>query len=188
MNTDPTSVASDDRRGFVMKTAATLLAAAACAAPVGLGLLSFVNPWRRRGRDEATETEGFVPVARLSALAVGGPPQPFEVVATRQDAWTSATEPVGRVFLVRSGPERVRAFQALCPHAGCPIEFRAGIGRFACTCHTHPQFDLAGRRMDEHSTSPRDLDELDVKIDAGGEVLVKYEKFRTGAAEKIAVT
>ncbi len=166
MNTDPTSVASDDRRGFVMKTAAVLLAAAACAAPVGLGLLAFVNPWRRRGRDEATETEGFVPVARLSALAVGGPPQPFEVVATRQDAWTSSTEPVGRVFLVRTGPERVRAFQALCPHAGCPIEFHAGIGRFACTCHTHPQFDLAGRRLDEHSTSPRDLDELDVKIDA----------------------
>ncbi len=187
MNTDPAPTTSDDRRGFLMKTAAVLLACAACAAPIGLGLLTFVNPWRRR-RDGAAEAEGFVPVARLSALAIGGRPQPFEVVATRQDAWTSATEPVGRVFLVRTGPERVRAFQALCPHAGCPIEFRTGIGRFACTCHTHPQFDLAGRRLDEHSTSPRDLDELEVKIDAGGEVLVRYEKFRTGAAEKIAVT
>ena len=121
-------------------------------------------------------------------MTVGGPPQPFAVVATRQDAWTSSTEPVGRVFLVRTGAERVRAFQASCPHAGCPIEFRPGLGRFACTCHTHPQFDLAGERLDAHSTSPRDLDELEVKIGPGGEVLVKYEKFRTGAAEKIVVT
>jgi Rieske Fe-S protein len=184
--TDDTKITGNDRRGFLVKAAATLLAAAACAAPVGLGLLAFVNPWRRRG--PAADDQGFVAVARLSALGVGGPPQPCDAVATRQDAWTWSREPIGRVFLVRTGAERVRAFQALCPHAGCPIQFRPALGCFACTCHTHPQFDLAGKRLDEHSTSPRDLDELETRIAPGGEVLVKYEKFRAGIAEKIAVT
>jgi nitrite reductase/ring-hydroxylating ferredoxin subunit len=124
----------------------------------------------------------------LSALAVGGPPQEFPVVAARQDAWTFSTEPVGRVFLVRTGKDRVRAFQVLCPHEGCPIKFHQDTGRFTCPCHTHPQFDLDGKRLDAHSTSPRNLDELEASVGPGGEVLVRYEKFRPGIAEKIAST
>ncbi len=199
MNNDTNIIPDADRRGFLMKTAAVTLAVAAYAAPTGLALLTFVNPWRKRptgrppGEDRAAASDGhnFIPVALLSTLSVGGGPQEFPVVATRQDAWTSSTEPIGRVFLIRTGKDKVRAFQVLCPHAGCPIKFhpdksRPDAGHFACTCHTSPRFDLAGRRLDERSTSPRDLDELATKIGPRGEVLVQYEQFRAGTAEKIA--
>jgi Rieske Fe-S protein len=210
MNGHSEHVPDDDRRGFLTKAAAVTLAAAAYAAPAGLALLAFVNPWRKRrnsqppgeDRDAAPDAPRFVPVALLSALSVGGAPQEFPVVATRQDAWTSSTEPIGRVFLIRTGKDTVRAFQVLCPHAGCPITFHPDklppekarpdklhpdLGHFACTCHTNPRFDLAGRRFDEPSGSPRDLDELETRIGPRGEVLVRYETFRAGTAEKIAV-
>ncbi len=192
MTNDSNIIPDDNRRGFFIKAAAVLLAGAACAVPTGLGLLAFLNPWRHGGRGEdraeASDDEKFLPVATLAALTVGGPPQEFAVVAARQDAWTFSTEPVGRVFLIRTGKDQVRAFQVLCPHAGCPIQFHPDSGHFVCTCHTHPRFDLAGKRLDEPSGSPRDLDELVVRIGPRGEVLVNYKTFRAGMAEKIAVS
>ena len=199
MNNDTDIIPDDDRRGFLMKAAAVTLAVAAYAAPAGLALLAFVNPWRKRpagrppgeDRGAASDDPRFVPVALLSALSVGGAAgvRRRRHAAGRLDL---LTEPIGRVFLIRTGKDKVRAFQVLCPHAGCPIKFHPDkshpdAGHFACTCHTNPQFDLAGRRLDERSASPRDLDELETKIGPRGEVLVQYEKFRPGTAEKIAV-
>ncbi len=163
---DPTP--GDDRRGFLIKAAAVLSAAAAYAVPTGLGLLGFLNPWRKGGLPTGTDRidadrPPLVPVAMLSALAIGGPPQEFPVVAARQDAWTFSTEPVGRVFLVRTGKDRVRAFQVLCPHEGCPIKFHRDSGLFRLHL-SHPS-PVRPRRQ----TPRRALDQSPQPRRVGGE-------------------
>ena len=141
------------------------------------------RPGPRRGRGPSE-----VPARRpAGGLDRGRAAQEFAVVAERQDAWTWSREPIGRVFLIRTGKDQVKAFRSSVPMRAARSSSIRTRGRFACTCHTHPRFDLAGRRLDEHSGSPRDLDELAVKIGPRGEVLVRYETFRTGTAEKIAV-
>ena len=96
------------------------------------------------------------------------------------------------MFLIRTGKDKVRAFQVLCPHAGCPIEFHpdksrpdTGISLAPVTPIPSSTWPAGGSTSDRRS--PRDLDELEVRIGPRGEVLVQYEKFRTGTAEKIAV-
>ena len=55
---------------------------------------------------------------------------------------------------------------------------------FLCPCH-NAHFDLTGKRKDENSPSPRDLDTLDVEIRNGSDVWVKFQNFRTGIPNKV---
>jgi menaquinol-cytochrome c reductase iron-sulfur subunit len=173
---------SHNRRGFL----ALVLGGAAYAVPAVTALVAFLNPWRRQGEENSQSGE-FIRVAPLADLKVDGPPQKFPVVAKRTDAWTSAAEPVGAVFLRRVGPDQVVAMQVECPHAGCPLKFNKAKSIFTCTCHT-AQFAEDGQRLDpKTSMSPRDMDALDVKIE-GPHVCVKFEKFCTATPEKIVKT
>jgi len=72
----------------------------------------------------------------------------------------------------------------ICPHAGCFITYNPGENSFFCPCHT-AHFDLAGKRLDEKSPSPRDLDTLEVEVRPGGEVWVKFENYQTGTPNKV---
>ena len=57
-------------------------------------------------------------------------------------------------------------------------------GKFFCPCHA-ASFDLAGKRTDATSPSPRNMDSLAVEIRNNNEVWVKFENFRMGIAAKI---
>jgi menaquinol-cytochrome c reductase iron-sulfur subunit len=121
-------------------------------------------------------------------LPEDGTPRKTPVIADRTDAWTSyQNEPIGAVFLSRSG-DKVIALQVVCPHAGCSINFEGSgkEGKFFCPCHA-ASFDLAGKRTDAVSPSPRDMDALEVEVRNGNEVWVKFESFGVGTAAKVAL-
>jgi menaquinol-cytochrome c reductase iron-sulfur subunit len=182
MNT-PSSPASHDRRGFLAKLLALGLGAAALAVPTFSALAAFLNPWRQK-----SETGKLVRVASLAALPVGGPPQRCPVIADRSDAWNRyPDEAIGAIFLCRVGEKEVVALQTICPHNGGCVSYDPAKKNFYCPSHG-ALFDLQGRRLDEKSISPRDLDSLEVEIRDGREVWVKFEKFQDGTAQKIVKT
>jgi menaquinol-cytochrome c reductase iron-sulfur subunit len=128
--------------------------------------------------------EGYYKVAQFDSLPDGGTPQYVKVMADRTDAWTYfPDEPIGAVYLRRSG-EDVIAFNVVCPHAGCAVDFDLRQQAFRCPCHSSI-FSLDGKRS-ANSPSARNLDQLAVKVQ-DGQVWVQFENFRTGTAEKVPV-
>ena len=181
--TTPSSPAPDDRRGFLAKLLALGLGAAALAVPT-------FRPWRLSSipGGKRARRASWIRVASLDALPVGGPPQRFPVIADRSDAWNRyPDEAIGAVFLCRVGESEVVALQTICPHNGGCVSYDPENKNFYCPSHG-AMFDLQGRRLDEKSISPRDLDSLDVEIRDGTEVWVKFEKFQDGTAQKIVKT
>jgi Rieske Fe-S protein len=155
----------------------------ALATPAAVGIVAFFNPLRQKGL-----AGGFIRVTSLEAVPEDGSPQKFPVIADRTDAWNFfPNEPIGAVYLRRTGKDQVEALQMVCPHAGCSIMVEADKDgkKFFCPCHG-AGFDLSGKRQDSLSPSPRDMDSLEVEIRANSEVWVKFQKFTSGTAKKIA--
>ncbi|HEY4761652.1 MAG TPA: Rieske (2Fe-2S) protein [Thermoguttaceae bacterium] len=188
------------RRGFLAKTTALLAGLAALATPAAVGIVSFLNPLRQK-----TETGGFIKLTTLDVLPENGRPRKFPVIADRSDAWNYfPNEPIGAVYLRRTGKDQVEALQVICPHAGCSIILEKKVSGtvinhnpanfseitvpdtfiFACPCHG-ASFDLSGKRFDVNSASPRDMDSLEVEIREDNEVWVKFQKFATGTVNKV---
>jgi Rieske Fe-S protein len=180
---NPAPASGAPRRGFVKALFAAVLGGVAVLGPALAGLFVFLDPLRRsRGTSRA------VRVASLEALPEDGVPRRFPVIASRTDAWNKFPRvPVGAVYLRRTGSKEVVAFNVICPHAGCLVDFNDEEKNFLCPCH-NSAFALDGRRANENSPSPRDLDTLKVefrKAPKGTDVWVHFQNFRTGVAQKI---
>jgi len=159
---------------------AIVLGIVACVVPAVVGIVTFLNPLRKKG-----QAGRFIRLASLDVLPENGTPRRFPVIADRTDAWNRfPNEPIGAVFLRRTGKDGVEAIHVVCPHAGCFIGYDQDENEFLCPCH-NAHFDLTGKRKDENSPSPRDLDTLDVEIRNGTEVWVKFQNFRTGIPSKV---
>jgi nitrite reductase/ring-hydroxylating ferredoxin subunit len=128
----------------------------------------------------------FRPLTRLDQLKVGEP-QAFAIIAERQDAWVKyPAEPIGSVWLIRQpegSKEPVLAFNAECPHLGCPVNLAPDRKSFLCPCH-QAAFTFGGQRTNE--VAARGMDSLPVELSAGPdpEVAVKFERFQPQTAEK----
>jgi menaquinol-cytochrome c reductase iron-sulfur subunit len=171
----------ETRRCFLSKVAAVVCGGFALLVPAFAGIAAFLNPLRLK-----SQSGDFVKLTALDMLPEDGTPHKVPVIADRVDAWnTYPAEPIGAVYLRRTGKE-VTALQVICPHAGCSIGFVASAegGKFFCPCHI-ANFDLAGKRTDSPSPSPRDMDSLEVDV-RGNEVWVKFQTFGLGTAKKVA--
>lgn len=169
------------RRGFFTRLAALVIGLLLYVPAALAGVWAFISPLREKG-----SAGRFLRLTTVDALPADGVPQKFPIILDRTDAWTHfPQEPVGAVFLRRVGTDQVQALQVVCPHAGCHVGFQAEKRIFFCPCHG-AGFTLDGKRLEEKSHSPRDLDTLAVEIRNRNEVWVKYEKFRTGTTQKIA--
>ena len=170
----------DDRRNFLSAAMAFCVGALATLVPAVVGVFAFLDPLRRTG-DDARRLR----ITTLDALPDDGVPRRFPVQATRTDAWSQLpSEPIGAVYLRRMGDE-VTAHNAVCPHAGCFVEFRDSPDIYQCPCHDS-RFEPDGARIDpETCPAPRDLDSLAVDVDDNGEVWVEFENFRAGTQEKM---
>ena len=148
------------------------------------GLRFLLDPLWKRG-DEGD----FRFLARLGQLKVGVP-QPFSILAERQDAWVRyPRQPVGSVYLVRQpdgSQEKVIALSSECPHLSCPVIHTAGSKEFLCPCHASV-FDLDG--TPKNTVSPRAMDRLEVRLsdDADPEIQVKFLRFRPQTEEKTSL-
>jgi menaquinol-cytochrome c reductase iron-sulfur subunit len=196
MRTDASSTTPADsaaRRSFIVRLAATVIGGIVALFPFLAGWGVITNPLRRSrgasGDDEADPAK-FSRICPLDALPADGMPREFAVVADVSDAWTHApAQRIGAVFLTRSSkdPNEVTAFTATCPHLGCAVEFDAAKKEYECPCHKSG-FAIDGKKL--FGPSRRGLDPLPVKLEdkAGDkEILVKFERFKGGIAERKVV-
>jgi menaquinol-cytochrome c reductase iron-sulfur subunit len=170
-----------NRRGFLKKVAANVVGAVVAIVPFAAGLALWLDPVRRK----ANAGGQVVRVATLNALPDDGVPRKFPVLASRVDAWNKSPETaVGAVYLRREKGGKPRAFNVVCPHAGCFVDFAPARGSYLCPCH-NSTFSLDGRINDPKSPSPRGLDELEVEIRDDSEIWVKFQNYRAGVSQKI---
>ena len=171
----------EDRRGFLKKLASGVIGAVITLIPAAAGLAVWLDPARRK-----SNTGGqTVRVASLSALPDDGVPRKFTVLASRVDAWNKSPESaVGAVYLRREKGAKPRAFNVVCPHAGCFVDYMEAEDGYLCPCH-NSTFALDGKVSSPGSPAPRGLDELEVEIRNKSEVWVKFRNFRAGVPEKI---
>jgi Rieske Fe-S protein len=173
--------AGSPRRGFLAAAVALGIGGLAFLSPLAAGIIPFLDPlWRK------SKAGKLVRLALFENLPEDGTPQKVVVLADRTDAWNHfPDEPVGAVFLRRSGSRNVLALQATCPHSGCLVGYDTSAKEFLCPCH-QAHFDLDGKRKDAVSPSPRDLDALENEVREGNEVWVKFQNFRTGTPAQVA--
>ena len=174
---------STQRRSFCKSVVAAGIGGAAIVPPVASGIRMVLSAPEQKGL-----AGKFYPLTTVDSL--GQTPQKFLITDDIRDAWmTSPKQKIGSVFLRKNDLGEVLAIHSLCPHAACVIE--AGVQKnpktgeeelmLYCPCHA-AHFDLNGVRLDE--VSPRDLDTLEVQVEEDGKVLVKFENFIIGIAEK----
>ncbi|MEX0793172.1 MAG: Rieske 2Fe-2S domain-containing protein [Pirellulaceae bacterium] len=176
----------DDRRSFMTKAAAVVIGGFVAIVPLGAGLATFLDPIFRKSKVGSS-----LKVASLDALPADGVPRRFPVIDDMVDAWNRyPAQPVGAVYLRRM-PEsdEVHAFNAICPHAGCFVDFNTAAGDeglFQCPCHDSNFMPDGARYQPEKCASPRDLDSLEVDAEklAAGEIWVEFKNFLAGHAEK----
>ena len=174
--------AQPDRRGFFKKAGSVVIGGLLGLVPLLSGLAVFLDPLRRK-----SQAQGAVRVASLDALPGDGVPRKFPVLANRTDAWNKFTQvPIAAVYLRRTADNKLQAFNVVCPHAGCFVDYESEAGNFLCPCHKS-SFTVEGRIDNPESPSPRGLDELKVEVRNQKEVWVEFQNFQAGHAQKIPV-
>ena len=183
------------RRNVLVSLCAVVIGAVISLLPIGLGLFSFLDPFRKNRRKptryaKATSVtdDGYIKVTSLEALPTGGEPVRFSVIADAFDSWNYLPgQAIGAVYLQRLDGDQVRCFHATCPHAGCAVSYRDQA--YHCPCH-NSSFQVDGEKLNQpgkENPSPRPLDSLPVdadKLKANGEIWVQFVNFYTGIPEK----
>jgi cytochrome b6-f complex iron-sulfur subunit/menaquinol-cytochrome c reductase iron-sulfur subunit len=142
------------------------------------GLRFLADPLLRRRSGATTWTK----VATIDSLP-DDVPVAVPVVGERVDAWTRAkAQRLGTVWLRKKSDRRVDALQAECPHLGCSVQLDAERHRFACPCH-ESFFNLEGHQTS--GPSPRDMDSLEARVTADGDVEVHFARYRTQSHDKV---
>lgn len=189
--------AGGPRRNFVLELASIIIGGVVALAGFVSGLIVFFDPLGKKKNppgkyaDAASGgKEGFLRVATLEAVPEGSPPKRFPVLANVRDAWNFIpNQPIGAVYVQRTGEKSVLVLHTTCPHAGCAVSFAADANQYHCPCH-NSSFDLEGERIDrpgKDNPSPRPMDELAVdqeKLENDGEIWVEFKDFYTGIHEQ----
>lgn len=173
-----------DRRQFI-KGASCAIGAAIGAVPMVAGVRVALSPLTDK---QAGEGGAMIRLAALADLKAGVPAK-FAIVADKSDKWTRYKDvPVGAVYLLKNkkdGKDEVTAFNTVCPHLGCFVDYRPAEDDFFCPCHDS-NFALDGKM--KNGVSPRPMDTLEVEIREGSEVWVKFQHFKANTKEKIAIS
>ncbi len=192
---EPSSADTPNRRSWLTNVFTAALSVILVAVPAAVGGVFFLDPILRRKKGTAAAgsaqaLDGFVKLdITPDSLVTDGPPVASTVIADLDDAWNRFKDvPIGSVWLRRQADGSILAFNSICPHLGCSVNFRRGENDFHCPCHAS-SFSLDGTRTNE--TPPRDMDSLDVVIATGGkpqadgdELWIRYQNFRRGTPEK----
>lgn len=189
MSNDKWSCEEDEngvpRRGFFSKAAAITFAAIVGLVPA-VGALGFLfSPLVKRDGGIVGSDEGFLPLnIGPNALPADGTPQSFKIVADMVDAWNFyPQQEVGSVWLRKKEDGKIVAFNTICPHLGCSVDYRGAQNDFFCPCH-FSGFSLDGEK--QNSIPPRDMDGLQTKV-VGGTLWVEYKNYRGGIEEQVEV-
>ena len=191
------------RRSVLVHLVTAVLSFVIVTIPATLGGLFFLDPILRKRKDAEAggksgevsrkDEKGFIRLnLTRDSIPADGTPVPVTVLDDIVDAWNRFKNvPAGSIWLRKVGDGPILAFNSICPHLGCSVDFRTAEQDFFCPCHTSA-FALDGKKTND--VPPRDMDGLEVSMrtngadDPGGqEIWVRYQKFRGATAEKIAV-
>jgi menaquinol-cytochrome c reductase iron-sulfur subunit len=176
---------NQSRRNFVAKAGSVCAGCALVGIPIAAGIPVILDPLRKGGTGEAD----FLKVTSLDALPADGTPLLVTVRADKQDAWSRfPNRAIGAIYVRRlseSGNE-LQAFNVVCPHLGCAVEFRPDQHDYFCKCHDSA-FEFAQGTQEKGSPSARGLDTLPTELRNDGEVWVQFQNFLTGKKEKVSV-
>jgi Rieske Fe-S protein len=151
-------------------------------------------------RNREPAKRDFRPVAKMSDLQREGTltkdgKRVLQAVVRdeRWDAWNyDPNVVIGRVWLVAPGQkDPIDAFQAICPHLGCSVDYKSDKQEFHCPCHTGC-FALNGTKIS--GPPDRGMDPLQVRTDPNPDdpadplICVRYEEFEAEKAKKISKT
>ena len=168
--------APPDRRRF-LKAATGVIGGG-----VGLVLAAPVLRFVIDPAGETTVTSPTEPIDLGAAdrFVVGADPQRVDVIApVVKDAWTSAKNVVlGAAWVRRTGPDKIVAFSAVCPHLGCAIGWDPAKKTYLCPCHDS-RFAVEGDKLS--GPSERGLDELKLAVKDGRLQLV-WKRFKYGGS------
>ena len=188
----PAEASEESRRGLLIQGITAVLSFLLVAVPSTLAGIFYLDPILRKkkgGGDEegdgGDEFDGFIQLpVTLDALPEDGQPVSVTVKDTLDDAWNRFRDvPVGSVWLRRLPENNIIAFNSICPHLGCSVNYRSGENDFFCPCHTS-SFDLDGNKTNE--VPPRDMDSLEIKLGPDNQSLwLRYRNFRGATADKI---
>ena len=173
-----------DRRQFI-KGASCVIGAAIGTVPIVAGVRVALSPLADK---EAVEGGAMIRLGDLGDLETGVPMK-FAIVADKSDKWTRYKDvPVGAVYLVKQkedAKEPVVAFNTVCPHLGCFVDYRKEEQDFFCPCHDS-NFALDGKL--KNGVSPRDMDWLTVELRNTTEVWVKFQRFKANSKDRIVIS
>src|SRR5688500_5811025 len=124
---------NQERRGFFKQTVSLIIGGLITLVPAAAGLLVYLDPLRKK---KTSGTGGAIRVTSLNALPNDGIPRKFPVIADKSDAWNKYPKvPVGAVYLRRTGDTEIQAFNVVCPHAGCFVDYTPEKNCYLCPCH-----------------------------------------------------
>ena len=188
----PAEASEESRRGLLIQGITAVLSFLLVAVPSTLAGIFYLDPILRKKKggeadesDGGDEFDGFIQLpVTLDALPEDGQPVSVTVKDTLDDAWNRFRDvPVGSVWLRRLPENNIIAFNSICPHLGCSVNYRSGENDFFCPCHTS-SFDLDGNKTNE--VPPRDMDSLEIKLGPDNQSLwLRYRNFRGATADKI---
>lgn len=143
--------------------------------------LGFLFSTLKRGKQQKEAYR----LVKLNELEVDVP-QRFPIIDQRIDAWTKyPSGPIGSVWLSKTKEGTVNAFSSTCPHLGCVVDYVPGDKEYFCPCHA-ATFEPNGAIVS--GPQHRGLDDLTTSIQTIRKekwVVVEYQRFETGIAEKI---
>lgn len=195
--------ADTPRRSLLVHALTAFLSFMIVAIPSTLGGLFFLDPILRKkkaasGTGSAAgaarkDERGFIRLdVTRDVIPADGTPVAVTVFDDIEDAWNRFRNvPVGSIWLRKVGDGPILAFNSVCPHLGCSVNYRRAENDFFCPCHTSA-FSLDGTKSNE--VPPRDMDSLEVAMRvsgkddaAGNEIWVKFLNFRRATAEKTVI-
>lgn len=109
-----------------------------------------------------------------------GKPTSVSFTYKSKEGWSTREEQQS-VWVVKKADGGLDVFSPTCPHLGCGYHWNEALGEFMCPCHGSV-FTTDGKVVG--GPAPRGLDTLPSKVE-GGNLYVKYERFRLGISEKI---
>lgn len=93
---------------------------------------------------------------------VVAPLRVHQLAADAEGKWPAPFNFNGKpCLLIRTPDGEVRAFNAVCTHTDCTVQYKPGEGVISCACH-NGKFDLAGNQIS--GPPPRPLDRYEVNL------------------------
>ncbi len=124
---------------------------------------------------------GYSRVAKIDQIPAEGPVK-LTFVLPEEDAFLRTSEQYA-VWIIRGSANKLVAFSPICPHLSCYVDWNPAAKTFFCPCH-NSVFSEAGAVLS--GPAPRPLDTLPYKV-VDGTLMVAWERFRAGIAEKIRI-